>query len=99
MSKKQRIYTDQFKAEAIKLIEQNDGNVSATARELGISMQTLSNWFNKAKSGKLAGTEQYDPKLVALLEENKKLKNQLKIAEMEREFLKKAAAYFAKESQ
>lgn len=38
MSKKQRIYTDQFKAESIKLIEQNDGNVSATARELGISM-------------------------------------------------------------
>jgi len=99
MSKKQKIYTDQFKAEAIKLIDQNNGNVSATARELGISMQTLSNWFNKAKSGKLAGTEQYDPKLVALLEENKKLKNQLKIAEMEREFLKKAAAYFAKESQ
>jgi len=99
MSKKPNIYTDQFKVEAIKLIEQNDGNVSATARELGISMQTLSNWFNKAKSGKLAGTEQYDPKLVALLEENKKLKNQLKIAEMEREFLKKAAAYFAKESQ
>ena len=31
--------------------------------------------------------------------ENKKLKQQLKIAEMEREFLKKAAAYFAKESQ
>jgi len=99
MSKKPNIYTDQFKVEAIKLIEQNDGNVSATARELGISMQTLSNWFNQAKSGKLAGTEQYDPKLVALLEENKKLKNQLKIAEMEREFLKKAAAYFAKESQ
>lgn len=34
-----------------------------------------------------------------LTEENKKLKQQLKIAEMEREFLKKAAAYFAKESQ
>ena len=99
MSKKPNIYTDQFKTEAIKLIEQNDGNVSATARELGISMQTLSNWFNKAKSGKLAGTEQYDPKFVALLEENKKLKQQLKITEMEREFLKKAAAYFAKESQ
>jgi transposase len=35
----------------------------------------------------------------ALLEENKKLKQQLKTAEMEREFLKKAAAYFAKENQ
>ncbi len=39
------------------------------------------------------------PDLNALLEENKKLKQQLKTAEMEREFLKKAAAYFAKESQ
>jgi len=98
MSKKQKIYNDQFKAEAIK-IEQNNGNVSATARELGISMQALSNWFNKTKAGKLAGTKQDNPNFIALLEENKKLKNLLKIAEMEREFLKKAAAYFAKESQ
>ncbi len=41
----------------------------------------------------------HQPDLNVLLEENKKLKQQLKIAEMEREFLKKAAAYFAKESQ
>ena len=99
MSKKQKIYTAEFKAEAIKQIEENKGNVSGTARQLGISMQTLSNWYNKAKAGTLAGTQQYSPDLVALLEENKKLKQQLKTAEMEREFLKKAAAYFAKESQ
>ena len=62
-------------------------------------MQTLSNWYNKAKVGTLIGTQQYLPDLVALLEENKKLKQRLKTAEMEREFLKKAAAYFAKENQ
>jgi transposase len=61
-------------------------------------MQILSNWNTKAKAGTLAGTKQYSPDLNALLEENKKLKQQLKIA-VEREFLKKAAAYFAKESQ
>ena len=99
MSKKQKIYTAEFKAEAIKQIEENKGNVSETARQLGISMQTLSNWYNKAKAGTLAGTKQYSPDLVALLEENKKLKQQLKIVEMEREFLKTAAAYFAKENQ
>ena len=99
MSKKQKTYTAEFKAEAIKAIEENQGNVSESARHLGISMQTLSNWNNKAKAGTLAGTKQYSPDLNALLEENKKLKQQLKIAEMEREFLKKAAAYFAKESQ
>lgn len=63
MSKKPNIYTAQFKAEAIKLIEQNNANVSVAARELGICMQMLSNWFNKANSGKLVGTEQYNPKL------------------------------------
>jgi transposase len=99
MSKKHKTYTTEFKAEAIKLIEANQGNVSETARQLSISMQTLSNWNTKAKAGTLAGTKQYSPDLNALLEENKKLKQQLKIAEMEREFLKKAAAYFAKESQ
>ena len=99
MSKKPKFYTAEFKAEAIKQIEENKGNVSETARQLGISMQTLSNWYSKAKSGTLAGTQQYSPELAVLLEENKKLKQQLKTAELEREFLKKAAAYFAKESQ
>ena len=89
MSKKQKTYTAEFKAEAIKAIEENQGNVSESARQLGISMQTLSNWNNKAKAGTLAGTKQYSPDLNALLEENKKLKQQLKTAEMEREFLKK----------
>jgi len=78
MSKKQKTYTAEFKVEAIKLIEANQGNVSETARQLGISMQTLSNWNNKAKTGTLAGTKQYSPDLNALLEENKKLKQQLK---------------------
>ena len=99
MSKKQKIFTAEFKAEAIKAIDSNKGNVSETARQLGISMQTLSNWHNKAKAGTLAGTQQYSPDLVALLAENKKLKQQLKTAEIEREFLKKAAAYFTKENQ
>ena len=99
MSKKQKTYTAEFKAEAIKAIEENQGNVSESARQLGISMQTLSNWNNKAQAATLAGTKQYTPDLNALLEENKKLKQQLKTAEMEREFLEKAAAYFAKESQ
>ena len=50
-------------------------------------MQTLSNWHNKANQGKLAGTAQYDPELIAVIEENKRLKRQLKVAEEEREIL------------
>jgi len=74
MSKKQKIYNDQFKAEVIKLIEQKDDNVSATSRELDISMRTLSNWFNKAKAGKLAGTKQDNPNFIAPI--RKKQKNE-----------------------
>ena len=98
MTKKIRSYSDEFKAEAIKKIADNNGNISATAKHLGIAMQTLSNWHNKANQGKLIGTQQYDPDLVAVLEENKQLKRQLKVAEEEREILKKATAYFAKHS-
>ena len=47
-------FSPEFKAEAIKAIEENQGNVSKSARQLGISMQTLSNWNNKAKAGTLA---------------------------------------------
>ena len=98
MTKKIRTYSDEFKAEAVKKIADNNGNISATAKQLGIAMQTLSNWQNKANQGKLKGTEQYDPELIAVLEENKRLKRQLKVAEEEREILKKATAYFAKNS-
>ena len=61
--------------------------MSATARQLGIAMQTLSNCRNKANEGKLKESEQYDPQLATALEEIKQLKRQLKVAEEEREIL------------
>jgi len=51
MTKKVRTYCDEFKAEAVKKIADNNGNISATAKQLGIAMQTLSNWQNKANEG------------------------------------------------
>ncbi len=98
MTKKIRTYSAAFKAEAVKKIADNNGNVSATAKQLGIAMQTLSNWQNKANEGKLIGTKQYDPELMAIIEENKRLKRDLKVAQEERDILKKATAYFAKHS-
>ena len=87
MTKKVRTYSDGFKAEAVKKIADNNGNISATAKQLGIAMQMLSNWQNKANQGKLVGTKQYDPELMSALEEVKRLKRQLKVAEEEREIL------------
>lgn len=47
----------------------------------------------------LKGTKQFDPELMAVTEENKRLKRELKIAQEEREILKKTTAYFAKHGQ
>ena len=80
MTKKIKTYSAEFKAEAVKKIADNNGNISASAKQLGISMQTLSSWHNKANQGKLKGTEQYDPELIAVVEENKRLKRQHKVA-------------------
>lgn len=99
MTKKIRTYSAEFKAEAFLKIAGNNGNIAATAKQLGIAMQTLSNWNNKSNQGRLEGTKQYDPQLMAVIEENKRLKRQLKVAEEEREILKKATAYFANEDR
>ena len=87
MTKKVRTYSAAFKAEAVKKIADNNGNVSATANQLGIAMQVLSNWQNKADKGQLIGTKEYDPELMAILEENKRLKRDLKVAQEERDIL------------
>ena len=87
MTKKVKRYSEEFKAEAVKAIENNGGNISATARQLGLPMQTLANWQRKANQGKLKGTKQYDPELVSALEEIKRLKRELKTAQEEREIL------------
>lgn len=87
MTKKTITYSKEFKAEAVKNIADNNGNISATAKQLGIVMQKLSNWNNKANQGKLVSTDQYDPELIAVIEENKRLKRQLKMPEEERKIL------------
>ena len=48
MTKKIRTYSAFSKAIAVKKIADNDGNISAAAKQFGIAMQTLSNWHNKA---------------------------------------------------
>ena len=87
MTKKFRTYSTEFKAEAVKKIADNNGNLSATAEQLGSAMQALSNWHNKANQGKLIGTEQYDPDLMMALQKIKQLKRKLKVGQEEREIL------------
>lgn len=87
-------YTEEFKREAVRLA-QSGHKPSAVARQLGISEQTLANWRKAAAAGKLAGASKKvtpeEMEFSRLRAENQRLK-------MENEILKKAAAYFAKES-
>lgn len=86
-------YTVEFKQEAVRQVD--GGKASAqVARELGVSEQTLANWRKAARAGKLlAGTP-----VTAQEMELTRLRAELAKAKMENEILKKAAAYFARES-
>ncbi|WP_156623493.1 IS3 family transposase [Faucicola atlantae] len=97
MSKKRVEYSESFKAEAIAKVKENNGNISLTAKELGIPMNTLANWQRKADIGVLTGTQNYNPELIAALDEIKDLKKQLKIACEERENLKKGNGVLCQE--
>ncbi len=94
MSKKskRRSYTDEFKAEAVKLVTDQGYSVAEAARNLGIHANLLRNWKQKfsAESEQQGLTEDERMELARLKAENKRLR-------MEREILKKATAFFANE--
>jgi transposase len=82
-------YSDEFKAEALELLERNGGNFHGTAKKLGIATKSLTTWAERAAAP--AGGH-VNPE-----EEIRRLQRKLRQAEMEREILKKAVAFFAKE--
>lgn len=99
MGKKRRAYSAEFKAEAIRLIEQGERPIAQVARELGIRADMLRSWKQQA-DGKVGFTkcEAADSAGHVESEEVRRLKRELETVRQERDFLKKAAAYFAKQS-
>ncbi len=88
-------YTLEFKEEAVRLV--TGGERPATvARNLGLSEQTLHNWVKAAGKGGLKGPQA--PMVSMEQMKISRLKAELSRVKMERDILKKAAAYFAKES-
>ena len=85
-------YTQEFKAEAIKLYDSGVG-LAATARKLGIADQTLHAWIKKRNQGKAVTATAAS--LSAEQLEIRQLKAALAQATLERDILKKATAYFA----
>ena len=91
---KPKIYPDEFKESAIRLAIDSKQPFAQTARELGITKSSLYNWVNKySKPKEVMRNEEH------LYDELKRLKKELDRVTQERDLLKKAAAYFAKESR
>lgn len=93
MSKKKNRYTKEYKAEAVKLVLKHGYSQAEAAESLGISSKNLSRWISDHEKPINAGDKLTTEKaeLVRLRQENKRLK-------LERDILKKAAAFFANES-
>lgn len=93
-------YDQAFKDEAIRLALSGEKSVTQTAKDLGISQHKLYYWIEKAKGSK-APVQDGDKTLSAseLIEELNRLRKENSRLKEEREILKKATAFFAKEGQ
>ena len=98
MTQKRKHYSRQFKTDAVKLVTEQDFNVSEAARNLGIHHSSLRRWKRELESD---GNQAFPGKgnLSAEKQELDRLRKENKRLRMEREILKKATAFFAKESQ
>jgi transposase len=94
--KRRRAFTTEFKAEAVRLVRESGKSVPTVARELDLTETALRSWVRQAEvdagrgaPGALTSEER---------EELGRLRRETRTLRMEREILKKAAAFFAKES-
>ncbi len=92
--KTRKKYTDEFKAEAVKLVTEQKYKITEAARNLGIHDSLLRRWMKEQSPD----SNQSSVSTVKLQAELKRVKRENERLRMEREILKKAAAFFAKES-
>ena len=95
--KKQQRYTPEFRAEAVKLVTEQGLSQEAAAARLAIPTGTIGNWVAAAKRATV-GAVPGSRSAADLEAENTRLRKELAEARMERDILKKATAYFVRES-
>ncbi len=88
-----RRYTAEFKAEAVALAMKGSRTVVEVAAGLGVPKSTLAQWVLAAREGMGIDSK---PLPVSEGEELRQLREEVRVLRMERDFLKKAAAFFAK---
>ena len=97
MPKTRRTFTPEFKAEAVQLVTEQGRSFVEVARDLDIGESTLRSWRDAiAKDGERAFPGRGNPP--AIEEELRRLRAENKRLQMERDVLKKAMAFFARES-
>ena len=92
-----RKYTDEFRQAAVKQVVDGGRAIRQVARSLEMSAGTLGNWVAKANKGEALSKPSGKP-LSELEAEVSRLRQEVARLKIEKEILKKAAAYFAKES-
>lgn len=102
MSKKESVpnrqYTEEFKVEAIRLADSIGGN--AAAKRLGVPQSTVTNWVRSRKASPAQALSPMAKRPVSDIEaENARLRRELANAKLDLEIVKKAAAYFVRESR
>jgi len=97
MKKQNKTYSPEFRAEAVKMVLEQGFSQEEAAKRLSIPKGTLGNWMVAAKGAKMP-VAPGGRSLADLEAENTRLRKELAEARLERDILKKATAYFARES-
>ncbi len=91
-------YTKEFREEAVKLVTEQRLSLPEAARRLSMPPSSIGNWLKAHKAGKLGEVGKSYRPLTEIEMELARMKKELAEVKMERDILKKAAAYFARES-
>ena len=91
-------YTKELRLEAVRLVTEGGLSVGEASMRLSLPKSTLENWLRAFKAGKLERIGASQRPLTEMEMELARVKRELALVRMERDILKKAAAYFAKES-
>ncbi|CAA9590594.1 Transposase [uncultured Synechococcales cyanobacterium] len=94
--KPRRTFTDEQKAEAVRIVGQSGKPVSQVAKEMGLTESALRKWVKQAQIDHQDNPQ--GPLTSVECQELNTLRRDLKRVQMERDFLKKAATFFARDS-
>lgn len=86
-------YAEEFKLEAVRQVTERGYSVPDVSKRLGVSIQSLYKWIKQYSPD---ATERVEEELREIKKDNLRLKAELRRAQEERDILKKAAAYFAR---